>query len=72
MRVEYSSPFGFWDVQDVPVIVKRTPDRGATIEAVAEDGTLKPFSLGAVYRKGEHISRIEFVRRFPFAAVIAL
>ena len=34
----------------------------------AEDGTLRPFSLGAVYRKGEHISRIEFGKRFPFAA----
>lgn len=66
--MKYNSPFGFWDVQDVAVIIRRTPDRGATIEAVAEDGTLRPFSLGSVYRKGEHISKIEFLKRFPFAA----
>ncbi|MCJ7753929.1 MAG: hypothetical protein MUP13_05160 [Thermoanaerobaculales bacterium] len=72
MLVDYNSPFGFWDVQHVAVIIKCTPDRGATIEAVAEDGTLRPFSLGAVYRKGEHISKMEFVKRFPFAALMAL
>lgn len=40
MLDEYNSPFGFWDVQHVAVIIKCTPDRGATIEAVAEVETM--------------------------------
>ncbi|MFO1376170.1 MAG: hypothetical protein U1F14_04100 [Steroidobacteraceae bacterium] len=72
MPDEYKTPFGYWDVDDVAVVIRRTADRGATIDEVREDGTLRPFALGTVYRRGQHISRLEFVRRFPFAALIAL
>jgi hypothetical protein len=61
-------PFGLWDVEGMPVVVLRTPDGGATVVRVFEDGSTAPCAVGDILGKGVELTRERFVEAFPYAA----